>query len=68
MALGELVGESSGRITATRVLNPVAEQAKLKVSFQGSGIILGVPITDTATYWQVARPRGFFTARAMLCG
>ena len=35
--LGELLGESSGRITGTRVLPTEGQQVKVEVSFQGSG-------------------------------
>ena len=62
MALGDQVGESSGKITGTRVLTPVGgeQQVQMEVSFQGSGNMLGEEITDTATYLQVVRPGGVF--------
>ena len=60
MALGDQVGEASGKITGTRVLTPVGEQVQMEVSFQGSGNMLGEEITDTATYVQVVRPGGVF--------
>jgi hypothetical protein len=62
MALGDQVGESSGKITGTRVLTPVGgeQQVQMEVSFQGSGNMLGEEITDTATYLQLVRPGGVF--------
>ena len=45
MALGEQVGEVSGKVTGTRVLSPVGgEQVHLEVSFQGNGTMLGAEI------------------------
>lgn len=58
MALGEELGEASGKITGTRVLAPVGEQVQIEVSFQGTGRMLGEGITDLGTYWQVAKPGG----------
>ena len=62
MALGDQVGESSGKITGTRVLTPVGgeQQVQMEISFQGSGNMLGEEITDTATYLQLVRPGGVF--------
>jgi hypothetical protein len=62
MALGDQVGEASGKITGTRVLTPVGgeQQVQMEVSFQGSGNMLGEEIIDTATYLQVVRPGGVF--------
>jgi hypothetical protein len=60
MALGDQLGQSSGKITGTRVLTPVGEPVQIEVSFQGSGNMLGEEITDTATYSQVFRPGGVF--------
>ena len=58
MALGDQLGESSGRITATRVVPSVAGPAQIEVIFQGSGNILGEEITDLGTYLQAVRPGG----------
>ena len=56
MALGEQLGESSGKITGTRVLSPVGgEPAHIEVSFQGNGTMLGAEISEVGTYWQTAR-------------
>jgi hypothetical protein len=69
MALGEQVGESSGKISGTRVLTPVGgEQVQMEISFQGSGNMLGEEIIDTSTYQQVVRPGACSTVREMLFG
>jgi hypothetical protein len=56
--LGDMLGESSGKIIGTKVLPSDGQQVKIEASFQGSGNILGVPITDVGTYWQTFRPGG----------
>jgi len=61
MALGDQIGEASGRITGTRVITPMVgtqQEARIEVSFQGSGTLLGQDITDIGTYWQTLRPGG----------
>jgi len=61
MALGDQIGEASGRVTGTRVITPLVgtqQQARIEVSFQGSGTLLGQDITDIGTYWQTLRPGG----------
>jgi len=58
MALGDEVGEASGRITGTRVLAPDGDQVQMEVSFQGSGNLLGEEIADAGTYRQLVRPEG----------
>jgi hypothetical protein len=60
MALGDQIGEASGRITGTRVVTPPLEgqPLQIEVSFQGSGSLLGQEITEIGTYWQTARPGG----------
>jgi hypothetical protein len=54
MALGEVLGEARGKVTAMRVLS----DGKMEVSQQGNGKLLGSEITDTVTYWTVMRPNG----------
>ena len=57
MALGDQIGESSGRITGTRVITPLgSQQAQIEVAFQGSGTLLGQDITEVGTYVQGLRP------------
>jgi hypothetical protein len=58
MALGDQIGEASGRITGTRVITSSAGQTRIEVSFQGSGTVLGHDVTNIATYWQTMRPGG----------
>jgi hypothetical protein len=58
MALGDQIGEASGRITGTRVLAPEGQPVKVEVALQGSGTMLGQQITDVGTYWQTLRPGG----------
>jgi hypothetical protein len=56
--LGDRLGESAGMITNARVLPTEGQQIWLEVSFQGSGTLLGQPITDIGTYRQTFRPGG----------
>ncbi len=60
MALGDQIGEASGRITGTRVLAPEGQPVKVEVALQGSGTMLGQQITDVGTYSQTVRPGGVF--------
>ena len=58
MALGDRIGEASGRITGTRVVTPLGGHTQqIEVSFQGSGRLLGHDITDIGTYVQTLRHR-----------
>ena len=56
--LGKKLGESSGKITGLRVLPPDGQSVKVAISFQGSGTVLGGPMTESSTYWQTVRPGG----------
>lgn len=58
MALGERLGESSGRITGTRVVSSIEGAVQIEITFQGSGTMLGEEITDVGTYLQTVRPGG----------
>ena len=61
MALGDQIGEASGRVTGTRVITPMVgtqQQVRIEVSFQGSGTLLGQDITDIGTYWQTLKAGG----------
>jgi hypothetical protein len=58
MALGEQIGEASGRMTGNRVITTSAGQTGIEASFQGSGTLLGQDITDIGTYWQTLKPGG----------
>jgi hypothetical protein len=56
--LGELIGEGSGKVIGQRVLPPDSQGTKMEVSFQQTGKILGVEISETGTYWSVMRQGG----------
>ena len=60
--LGEMIGEEKGKITGVRVL-PLAEgnnNPRLEVSFQGTGTLVGVDITNVGTYISVLTSAGVF--------
>lgn len=54
MALGELLGEASGKVAGLRALG----HGKIEVSLQGKGTFLGTEIEDVTTFWSVMRPNG----------
>ena len=56
--LGEQIGEVTGQITGMRVLPDEGHGAKVEVSFQQSGTLLGVHVNDMGTYVSVTRPDG----------
>ena len=56
--LGEQIGEETGQITGMRVLPDEGAGAKVEVSFQQSGTLLGAHISDMGTYVSVTRPDG----------
>jgi hypothetical protein len=56
--LGEMLGESSGRLSSVRVLPTEGQEIRVEVSFQGRGSLLGETITDMGTYWQTIRLGG----------
>jgi hypothetical protein len=56
--LGEQLGESSGKVTVTRVLPSDGPTPKLEVSYQGSGKLLGIDMNDCCTYWSTVRAGG----------
>jgi hypothetical protein len=49
MALGEQIGEASGKVTGQRVLN-VGGTPKMETSFAMEGIYRGTPCKDVGTY------------------
>ena len=55
--LGEQLGESKGKRTARRVLS-VDGGFKVEVSFEDSGMMLGIEVNDIGTYCSVSRPDG----------
>jgi len=56
--LGEQIGEETGQITGIRVLSDEGGAAKVEVSFQSNGTLLGAHISNMGTYISVARPDG----------
>ncbi|RLS51477.1 MAG: hypothetical protein DWH91_19165 [Planctomycetota bacterium] len=54
----QCVGHAQGRVTGTRVLPPLERQAVLEISFQGSGELLGIPITSLGSSQFVFRDDG----------
>jgi hypothetical protein len=55
--LGEQIGESSGKRTGRRVLSTEGG-AKVEVSFEDSGTVLGIAMNNIGTYWSQVRPDG----------
>jgi hypothetical protein len=59
--IGERIGEASGKINSTRVIRCESSgQTKVECSVQESGKLLGVDVTEIATYWSTPRPNGTF--------
>ncbi|HVK94019.1 MAG TPA: hypothetical protein VM571_04755 [Noviherbaspirillum sp.] len=60
--LGEMIGEEQGKVTGVRVLPAEGSNnnPRLEVSFQGSGKLVGVEITNVGTYISVLMPTGVF--------
>lgn len=56
--LGEQIGEETGQTTGIRVLPDEGHGAKVEVSFQQSGTLLGAHVNDMGTYITVTRPDG----------
>ena len=56
--LGEQIGEETGQITGMRVLPDEGAGPRVEVSFQSSGTLLGVHLSDMGTYVSAARPDG----------
>ena len=56
--LGEKIGEISGKITMQRVLPSLGGDPKMETSFQATGSVLGINVSDTGTYRTVLRSDG----------
>ena len=56
--LGEKIGTESGKVTSQRVLPNPGGGPKMETSFQTTGSLLGVQMTDTGTYWSAVRSDG----------
>lgn len=54
--LGEVLSESSGKITGQRILS--ADGPKIESSFTSVGRIKGIEMTEMATFWSIPRPGG----------
>jgi len=56
--LGDKIRESTGKVTARRVLPNPGGGPKIETSFEASGRLLGMKETETGTYVTVIRPDG----------
>jgi hypothetical protein len=56
--LGEQIGEETGQITGIRVLPDEGHGARVEVSFQANGTLLGTHASNMGSYISVARPDG----------
>ena len=64
--LGEMLGETQGKITGQRVL-PVECCPKIEISFQDAGKILGEEITEIGTYWSAVKEDGTLYGEGQGC-
>ncbi len=55
--LGEQIGDETGKVMARRVLT-VDGGAKVEVTLQSTGKLLGIETRSTITYWAQVRPDG----------
>ena len=62
--LGELIFEETGKVMARRVLS-VDGGAKVEVSLQSSGKLLGIETRTTVTYWAGIRQDGSLYGEAL---
>ena len=57
--LGELVFESTGKITSQRVLSVENGVPRFEISVKGTGILRGITeVTETWTYWNMPMSEG----------
>jgi len=56
--LGEKIGEISGKIIMQRVLPNLGGDPKMESSFQATGSVLGINVSDTGTYSTFLRQDG----------
>lgn len=56
--LGEKIGEASGKVTSRRVLSRDGAAPKMETSFESTGNLLGVDVSETGTYWSRVRSDG----------
>jgi len=55
---GDKIREATGKVTSQRVLPNPGGGPKMETSFQATGKLLGVEVTETCTYWSAVRPDG----------
>ena len=55
--VGEQIGEETGKVMVRRVIS-VDGRARMEVTVQGTGKLLGVETRNTVTYWAEIRPDG----------
>lgn len=58
--LGELLGEMTGKITGNRITTSDNGLPKIESSFQQSGQILGIDVTEIGTYWSQIRGKKIY--------
>ncbi|HTF51875.1 MAG TPA: hypothetical protein VK735_30895 [Pseudonocardia sp.] len=56
--IGKQLGHADGQVTGTRVLGAEGDAPRVEVSFQASGQLCDVDVTDLGTYISVVRPDG----------
>ena len=56
--LGDKIGEAAGKVTSRRVLPNLGGGPKLETSFESSGRLVGVEVSEIGTYWSVVRADG----------
>lgn len=56
--LGEQLADETGQITGTRVLPGNGVGPKIEVSFQLTGTLLSIPVSDTGTWVSITQPDG----------
>jgi len=56
--IGDRVGEEMGQVTGTRVLPARGGMPAMEISFQQSGELYGVHVTDIGTYESIRHPDG----------
>lgn len=56
--LGELIYEGRGKRTGRSVLPLAGTEARIEVSFEDTGKLLGVDANFIGTYWAATRPDG----------
>jgi hypothetical protein len=54
MALGEVLGEASGKVAGLKAL----DNGRIEISLQGMGKLLGSDVTDVVTFWSEMKPNG----------